>query len=175
MQTFKIYQNLKWLNDLPADEAVSVFLDCCGSQAWAGRMANSRPFPMLDDLFRSAEDSWQSLSPADHLEAFAAHPKIGAKPASSKKSSKFNEWSKGEQSEVGSADNAIKRELADANSLYQERFGFIFIICATGKSASEMLEICRVRMNNSAETEMRVAADEQRKITELRLTKLLEK
>lgn len=130
---------------------------------------------MLEDLFAAAETAWRSLSPADHLEAFAAHPKIGSKPAGSKPGSKFSEWSEGEQSGVGSADNAVKRELAEANSLYQNRFGFIFIICATGRSAAEMLAACRARLNNSAATEMKIAAEEQRKITGLRLNKLLEK
>lgn len=172
---FHIYRNLAWLNELAADEAESVFRDCCGSARWARRMTLARPFRMLDDLYETAERIWWSLSPGDHLEAFAAHPKIGSQQAGPGPKTKAAAWSKGEQSEVGRAPAAVRRALDEANRLYEKKFGFIFIVCATGKTAEEMLAICRARLGNSVETEFRLAAEEQRKITEIRLNKLLER
>lgn len=138
-------------------------------------MADSRPFEMLEDLFETAEQTWFALSTADHLDAFAAHPKIGStKPAASQKK-QAADWSASEQSGVSDAGDDVKQQLVDANRLYEEKFGFIFIVCATGKSADEMLAICRARTGNSAETELKLAAVEQWKITEIRLNKLLEK
>ncbi len=172
--TFHIYKNLSELNDLPQNEAESAFLDCCGSRTWARQMAEARPFPMLDDLFSSAEDIWFSLSPADHLEAFAAHPRIGSKKAALTQNKRAADWSGGEQSGMDAAADDTRDRLTEANRLYQDKFGFIFIICATGRSADEMLAICRARLGNSLETELQIAAEEQRKITSIRLNKLLE-
>ena len=130
---------------------------------------------MLEDLYRTAESIWFSLSSVDHLEAFASHPKIGSKTAAPKQKARSAKWSSGEQSGMVAAADDVKNELAEANRLYLEKFGFIFIVCATGKSADEMLAICRARLGNSAATELQIAAEEQRKITEIRLNKLLEK
>jgi OHCU decarboxylase len=175
LESFQIYKNLAWLNDLPVDKAEAVFRDCCGSREWARRMAESRPFPMLEDLFGRATRIWYSLSPADHLEAFASHPKIGSKSPAPGQMPKAAEWSSGEQAGAVWAAANVLDELSEANRLYIEKFGFIFIICATGKSAEEMLAICVGRLENSAGTEMKIAADEQQKITEIRLNKLLQK
>ena len=152
-----------------------MFLDCCGSTAWANAMASARPFPMLENLFEAAEKKWFALPPADWLEAFAAHPKIGSKKPASAQMKTAAKWSKDEQSGVDEADAKVREELAETNSLYQERFGFIFIVCATGKTADEMLAIAKARLGNSIETELKLAAIEQQKITEIRLSKLLEK
>jgi len=175
LQSFQIYKNLAWLNDLPVDAAEKAFLDCCGSTEWARRMAASRPYPMLEDLYSRAENVWFLLSVADHLEAFASHPKIGSKKAGTKQPAKSAVWSKGEQSDVASATAEVREQLAEANRLYENKFGFIFIVCATGKTADEMLAICRARLGNSVETELQIAADEQAKITAIRLNKLLER
>jgi OHCU decarboxylase len=175
LQGYQIYKNLAWLNEMPADEAESVFRDCCGSAAWARAMAEARPFPMLESLFEKARRIWFSLPHADWLEAFACHPKIGSKETAPKQQLKSAEWSGSEQSGMDNAADATRSQLAEANRLYEEKFGFIFIVCATGKSADEMLAICRARLGNSAKTEMALAAEEQRKITEIRLNKLLEK
>ncbi len=171
MQRFHIYKSLAGLNDLPEEEARKVLLDCCGSSEWATRMARRRPFRMLDDLFRNAGAIWFSLTPADWLEAFAAHPRIGS---NSSKRSRSSEWAAAEQAGAAGADRTVKEELAAANRLYEKKFGFIFIVCATGRSAEEMLGICRSRLRNGLQEEMKIAANEQHKITELRLTKLLE-
>jgi OHCU decarboxylase len=172
LQNFQIYKNLAWLNDLPTDLAEKAFLDCCGSQRWAKRMAAERPFRMLEDLYKSADVIWASSTPADWREAFAAHPRIGSSSAGRTKAS---EWSADEQSVAAKADRSIKKELAEANRLYEEKFGFIFIVCATGRTAEEILAMCIDRLGNTAATEIKIAAREQQKITELRLNKLLEK
>ena len=138
-------------------------------------MAAERPFEMIENLYKSAESIWFALSSADHLEAFASHPKIGSTKAAPKQQARSADWSSDEQSGMKAADEQIKIELADANRLYLEKFGFIFIVCATGKSADEMLAICRARLGNSLATELQIAAEEQRNITEIRLNKLLEK
>lgn len=172
--SFHVYKNLHDLNDLPAEAAEAAFLDCCGAQTWARRMADSRPFNTLEQLFEMAECTWFALSTADHLDAFAAHPKIGStKPAASQKK-QAADWSAGEQSAVSAAGDNVKQQLAEANRLYENKFGFIFIICATERSADEMLAVCRARTGNSLETELKLAAIEQWKITEIRLNKLLE-
>lgn len=172
--SYNIYKNLARLNDLPQAEAESTFLDCCGSSRWARRMAESRPYTMLEDLYQKADDIWFALSPPDWLEAFAAHPKIGSKKAAPVQKARAAAWSSGEQSGIAEAEDGVREQLAEANRLYEVKFGFIFIVCATGKTADEMLAICRARLGNSVETEIRIAAEEQRKITEIRLNKLLE-
>ena len=129
---------------------------------------------MLENLYERAESIWFSLTPADWLEAYAAHPKIGNRKPAPVQQLRAAKWSSGEQSGVDGADETTRNQLADANRLYQKKFGFIFIVCATGKTAGEMFAICRARLGNSAETELRIAAEEQRKITEIRLNKLLE-
>jgi OHCU decarboxylase len=173
--TYRIYKNLAWLNDLPDREAQKAFLDCCGSHEWAHRMTEARPFPMVENLYTHADAIWFSLPVADHLEAFAAHPKIGSKKKPTAQTKKSADLSRGEQSKVDTAGADVREQLAEANRLYEEKFGFIFIVCASGKSAEEMLAIAGARLGNSVETELQIAAEEQAKITALRLDKLLEK
>ena len=175
MENPRIYNNLAWLNKLPKDEALSVFLDCCGSKEWARLMTAARPFPMLEHLFTAADKIWSLLAPGDHLEAFASHPKIGSKAPPPAQQARSAEWSSGEQSGMDAASDAVRDELAACNDLYLKKFGFIFIVCASGKSAAEMLAVCKTRFRNTLETELKIAAEEQRKITEIRLNKLLEK
>jgi OHCU decarboxylase len=175
LRKFHVYKNLEQLNKLPKDKAEVTFRDCCGSSEWARLMAEARPFEMIENLYQRADSIWFSLSSVDHLEAFAAHPKIGSKKAAPKQQAKSAKWSSDEQSGMKTADDEIKNGLAEANHLYLEKFGFIFIVCATGKSAQEMLAICRARLRNSLSTELQIAAQEQSKITEIRLNKLLEK
>ena len=175
LQGIQIYKKLAWLNELPADEAEFVFRDCCGSVEWARQMAESRPFAMLENLFRRADEIWFSLSTADRLEAFASHPKIGSKKPAPIQQVRAASWSADEQSGMETAEMDVSERLAEANSLYEAKFGFIFIVCASGRSAEEMLSKCQSRLGNSLETELKTAAEEQRKITEIRLGKLLER
>lgn len=165
---------LKELNQASKETAETVLLSCCGSRRWSQKMAEARPFADVSALLNQAAQIWQNLGAEDWLEAFAAHPKIGAKKAVLHQTAQSAEWSKGEQSGTQTAADSVRIELEKANRLYENKFGFIFIVCATGKSAEEMLEICRQRLNNDTETEIHIAAEEQRKITEIRLKKLLE-
>jgi OHCU decarboxylase len=162
------------LNSLPAVAADEEFLKCCGSDEWAKQMSDARPFSNSDELSSKADEIWWNLEEEDWLEAFRAHPKIGEKKAAAAQSAEAQRWSAQEQSESERAAAETKSALADGNREYEQRFGFIFIICATGKSAAEILGALNGRLNNDPETELRVAAEEQRKITQLRLQKLLE-
>lgn len=165
---------LEQLNNAPKETAESAFLSCCGSPRWAQKMVAARPFADIAILLNQAKEIWQNLETEDWLEAFAAHPKIGAKSGVPHQSAQSAEWSSNEQSDTQSATDSVQTALEEANRLYETKFGFIFIVCATGKSAEEMLEICQERLSNDSDTEIRLAADEQRKITEIRLKKLLE-
>jgi OHCU decarboxylase len=164
---------LDQLNTLPPAAADDEFLKCCGSTHWAQAMTQARPFEALNDVLAEADRIWWSLSEADWLEAFRAHPKIGEKKATTAQSAEAQKWSAQEQSGVAQASASTISELAERNREYEDRFGFIFIVCASGKSSEEMLAIINERIRNDAETELRTAAAEQSKITRLRLEKLL--
>lgn len=167
-------QSIKRINELSPQQAEAEFLKCCGSTAWAKAISAARPFSNSDDLSSKADEIWWNLDEEDWLEAFRAHPKIGEKKAAAAQSAEAQKWSAQEQSESESGAAETKTALAEGNREYERRFGFIFIICATGRSAEEMLAALNGRLSNDPETELRVAAEEQRKITELRLQKLLE-
>jgi allantoicase len=153
------------LNVLTVVQAQAEFLTCCGSLAWAAAMAVARPFASEQAVYEKAEAVAQKLRPEDRLAAFAAHPKIGDRRARGQAAK--------EQSGAARASARTLKELAAANRDYQKRFGFIFIVCATGKSAAEMLGLLRQRLKNTPEKELAAAAGEQRKITRLRLERLL--
>jgi OHCU decarboxylase len=157
------------LNALDDRPAVGAFLRCCGSSRWARVMTDARPFADVAAMTAAAESTWWSLDRADWLEAFAAHPKIGASGGSGESG-----WSDQEQAGVAGAAEQTRRRLAAANRDYEVRFGYIFIVCATGKSADEMLVLLERRLRHDADEELRIAAGEQQKITQLRLRKLLE-
>jgi OHCU decarboxylase len=159
------------LNALPREKAEERLLACCGSREWAKRVAAARPFPSGEELADTADRIWRGLSKADWLDAFAAHPKIGSTAAAGH--GKARAWSRDEQRGVGGASRETLESLAAANREYEERFGHIFIVCASGRSADEMLALLRARLGNDPEREISLAAEEQRKITRLRLEKLL--
>jgi OHCU decarboxylase len=159
------------LNSLTEEEAVTALLKCCGSVKWAQRVAAERPFENMHELLLTADHVWWSLDSPDWLEAFDAHPKIGERKAAA--SSDASRWSQEEQHEASRASVETLDELTRANHDYERRFGYIFIVCATGKSADEMLTLLHERMHNEPDTELRIAAEEQRRITHLRLEKLL--
>ncbi|HEY6045195.1 MAG TPA: 2-oxo-4-hydroxy-4-carboxy-5-ureidoimidazoline decarboxylase [Pyrinomonadaceae bacterium] len=166
-------QSLRRLNDLPASDAESEFLKCCGAKKWARAMVAARPFASAGAMFDEADVCFATLSDADWLEAFRAHPKIGEKKAATTQSDTAQAWSAQEQSQTANAATAVMEALAEGNREYEQRFGFIFIVCASGKSAGEMLAMLNQRLANNAGVELQVAAAEQRKITQLRLQKLL--
>jgi allantoicase len=158
------------LNAMSADEAAAAFKRCCGSTKWAAALAAERPFEDVAALLRIAERTWWSLAVDDHLEAFSAHPRIGEHktPATGDAT-----WSEGEQSAAAAASSDTLTALAEANRRYEAQLGFIFIVCATGRSADAMLADIRARLANSRQVELRTAAEEQAKITRLRLQKLI--
>jgi 5-hydroxyisourate hydrolase/2-oxo-4-hydroxy-4-carboxy-5-ureidoimidazoline decarboxylase len=158
------------LNGLGDDAAVHELLRCCGSTRWAREMAGARPFATMDALTAAADTIAAGLDRADWLEAFAAHPQIG----SGGSSRSTGDWSAAEQAGAASASSDVLARLSEANREYEARFGYIFIVSATGKSAEEMLQLLEGRLDNDPLIEIRIAADEQRKITRLRIARLLE-
>src|SRR5437588_7210872 len=140
-------QSIKRLNDLNAAEATAEFLKCCGSTRWARAMTDARPFASEQELFAKADDISSSLEDEDWLEAFRAHPRIGEKNAAAPQSSQSQEWSAQEQSGVAEAPAYAISQLAERNREYEDRFGFIFIVCAGGKSSDEMLAILNSRID----------------------------
>jgi OHCU decarboxylase len=166
--------NLQQLNTLSEVEAEAEFLKCCGSQSWARLMVASRPFKNVDELTAKAGVIWWALDQDDWLEAFRSHPKIGEKKAEATISIQSQAWSAQEQSGVNKAAAPTIAALNGLNREYLDKFGFIFIVCATGKSSDEMLAILKSRLGNDPEKELRIAAGEQAKITELRLKKLVD-
>src|SRR4051794_34342142 len=155
------------LNALEESQAQEVLLKCCGSSRWTGQMIVRRPFDDTESLHAVAHDIWWSLDVSDWLEAFACHPKIGeTKPMS--------HWSLQEQKGMATATADTTVAIARMNHEYQERFGYIFIVCANGKSAAEMRELLEQRLENNPQDELRMATAEQMKITHLRLDKLLQ-
>ncbi len=141
-------------------------LACCGSREWARRMSALQPFSGAEEMLAAADRVWWNLSREDWLEAFAAHPRIGEKTSDARASR--------EQAGVRGARETTLDLLAALNRKYEARFGYIYIVCAPGKSADEMLGILEARLNNPAEEEIRVAAEQQRQITALRLRKWLD-
>jgi OHCU decarboxylase len=162
------------LNALPAADAEAELLTCCGSRAWSRRMAALRPFAGEDTLFDGADEVWWALGEQDWLEAFRSHPRIGERKAEAGQTQREQGWSRGEQAGMDAAAEATRRALADGNRAYEERFGHIYLVCATGRSADELLSILTDRLRNEPDAELRVAAGEQAKITRLRLRKLLD-
>ena len=161
------------LNKLNTKEATAEFSKCCGSTVWVNKMIDSRPFADRQQLCEIAEKKWLECSEKDWLEAFTHHPKIGDLKSLEKKFSATKEWAGGEQAGVNRAAGATLIKLADGNNDYEKKFGFIFIVCATGKSADEMLALLKTRLSNDRNTELKIAMREQNKITRLRLGKLL--
>ena len=159
------------LNALSAADAEAELLACCGSRRWAREMAARRPFADVAALLAAADEVWWALGPDDWHEAFRAHPRIGERKAAPAQGARAASWSAQEQ--AGAAGDDVAAALAEGNRAYEERFGHIYIVCATGKTADEMLAILRARLANDAATELRAAAAEQAKITRLRLEKLL--
>ena len=165
--------DLAWLNSLPSTQAEKELLQCCGSTRWAQQMTATRPYTTLEALLASANELWWSLDHNDWLEAFRSHPKIGEKKAADPVSTQARQWSGQEQAGVATASQETVDSLATLNRAYEEKFGFIFIICATGKTSDEMLSALRERLQHETADELPIAAAEQSKITELRLKKLL--
>lgn len=160
-------------NRLSTEEAEREILACCGSAAWARAVTARRPLADEAAVVAASDEAWSSLETADWMEAFSRHPRIGERKAPQLASAQSAAWSAQEQKRVATAGDAIQLALAEGNREYERRFNRVFIVCATGKSASEILEILRRRLRNDDLTELREAAKEQRSITNIRLKKWL--
>jgi OHCU decarboxylase len=165
--------SLDRLNRLPEEAAAAHLRDCCGSSRWVNAMLARRPFASMEALLSAADESWRAAGPADWDEAFAHHPRIGERRAAAPVSASAQAASAAEQGAVARADAAARAALAEANQSYERRFGRIYIVCASGRTAEELLTDVEARMRNDPERERAVAAEEQRKITGLRLRALV--
>jgi 2-oxo-4-hydroxy-4-carboxy-5-ureidoimidazoline decarboxylase len=158
---------------LPQDEAAAEVLSCCGSRAWAAKLAGMRPFADEQSLFAAANLCWQRLPEADWLEAFRSHPRIGEQHAQTTTTAASAAWSRSEQSQMKEADAAILLRMREGHREYEERFGRIFIVCASGKQPGEMLRILEHRLSNDPAQELLESAAQQQQIMQLRLRKWL--
>jgi len=163
--------NLEQLNQYTPKEAEDALLKCCGSPQWVVAMASSRPFESQDQLFAAADGIWFALPESEWLTAFGHHPRIGETQLRAKFESTAD-WSAKEQAGVSQASEEVIQGLAQGNDAYYEKFGFVFLICATGKSAAEMLNTLEERLLNDRATELQNAAQEHSAITKIRLEKL---
>lgn len=160
-------------NRLPRKHAASEILACCGSETWAAKMASKRPIHDEVSLIETSDAVWQELGESGWHEAFRSHPRIGESHAEKTVAGQSSAWSEQEQRQAASADDAMKLALKWGNREYEQKFGRIFIVCATGKSASEILEILRRRLHNDEATELQQAVEEQRQIMHIRLKRWL--
>ena len=166
--------NLDQFYLLNKDVAASELSKCCGAANWIRLMMDYFPFQSKEEVLHLSQDIWdEHCSENDWLEAFAHHPKIGDTASLEKRFASTKDWAGNEQSGVKEADSTILQQLLQYNEAYEQKFGFIFIVCATGKSAEEMLELLKQRINNIYEDEIKIAAAEQSKITAIRINKLL--
>ena len=166
--------NLTELNSAGESDARLAFEACCTASRWIEAMVSARPYDNLETLQSAASLNWQAMREQDYLEAFDGHPKIGDPASLKAKYGATRETARSEQSGVATATDEVLEELSDMNNRYLDKFGFIFIVCATGKSAQEMLELLRDRYDNEREMELEIAAREQGKITAIRIAKNFE-
>jgi len=165
--------NIDTFNSLDKTALTDALTKCCGSTRWVTELCRRHPFKDEKTLFEKARKTWfERCGREDWLEAFAHHPKIGDVDSLAKKYAVTKDWAGKEQSGVRSASTATLQALASGNEAYEQKFGYIFIVCATGKSAAEMLELLTQRLGNEPENELRTAMQEQHKITEIRLRKI---
>lgn len=163
----------RW-NSLDLAAATREALPCCGSHAWATALASARPIEDAESLVETSSSIWRGLPEEAWREAFDSHPRIGQNHSQAQTTEESLRWSAQEQRAALSKDEAAKLALEDANRRYEERFGRIFIVCASGKTSNEILSILKARMQNDSATELREAAEQQRQITQLRLHRWLE-
>ena len=165
---------LQELNNLPEEKLKEVFFQCCGCRDWAAQLVQLRPFSSFKDLKDKSDNIWFSCDEISWLEAFTYHPKIGDIESLEKKFAATKQWTLAEQSGVHESSKLVLQQLKEGNNSYETKYGFIFIDCATGKSAEEMLSLLQERIKNDRSDELKIAITEQNKITHLRLNKLME-
>jgi len=159
-------------NDADRAAAIDAMIACCGARRWAAAVVAGRPFRSVAELSAAADEQWMKMDEPDLLEAFARHPRIGERKQALN-SSQSAEWSRQEQTSTNSASESVLADIAHGNVLYEQRFGFTYIVCATGKSAEEMFAILQRRLQQDRATELKEAAEQQRQITQIRLGKWL--
>ena len=162
------------LNSVPAKDIAPFLKKCCGAEKWVTNMISQRPYSSIENLLSQATNLWDALSNEDWMEAFEHHPQIGDLNSLKEKFPNTSSLAAAEQQGTTQATESVLQQLSDYNAQYFDKFGFIFIICATGKSAAEMLDSLKARLNNPLEEEIQRAAKEQIKITCLRLKKLIQ-
>lgn len=162
-------QSIDIVNNMERSALQTLLARYCGATRWLARMLDQRPFTDWSHLRQAADDTWWKLEPADWREAFDLHPKIGDLDNSEAKFADTQAWSEREQAGIQEAADAVLQGLAQGNRDYERKFGYIFLVCATGKSASEMLELLRQRLLNDPEDELRIAAEEEHQIMQIRL------
>jgi OHCU decarboxylase len=165
-------QVLSAWNKADAASAFDAMLACCGARRWAAAMVGLRPIGTVQELSAAADAAWSAMEEPDWMEAFACHPRIGERKTAHA-TAKSAAWSNQEQSSTSGAESDVLEELTKSNALYEQRFGFTYIVCATGKSAEEMLAILNRRLAGDRAAELREAAEQQRQITQIRLGKWL--
>ena len=158
-------------NQVEEGTAIAEILPCNGSRLWAMAITRKRPFATAAELFRAADVSWAELGVSEWQQAFDSHPRLGERHAAAART-KSLDWSLGEQKTLGE-NEATLAALAEGNRVYEQRFGRVFLVCATGKSAAEILAHLQHRLGNTPEIELREAVEQQRRITQLRLRKWL--
>ncbi|GAB3636948.1 2-oxo-4-hydroxy-4-carboxy-5-ureidoimidazoline decarboxylase [Hymenobacter arcticus] len=173
LREFPNPMTLHTLNALPPTARAEALATCCGATAWVTALNQQFPFATAEALFAAADQVWQNLAEVDWREAFTHHPKIGDVNALREKFASTATWAAGEQGAVKQAPQATLEALAAGNDTYEQKFSYIFIVCATGKSAAEMLALLQARLPNEDSQEIKIAMSEQAKITRLRLEKLL--
>lgn len=162
------------LNALPAEEAWRVLERCCGATVWIDHVCAARPFESLAALKEASDAAFEKFRREDWKEAFAHHPRIGDLESVKRRFAATAAWAGEEQKGAAEAGESSLKAFAEGNAAYEARFGHIFIVCATGKSAREMLDMLKHRLENDPADEWQVAAEEQTKITRLRLNKLID-
>jgi 2-oxo-4-hydroxy-4-carboxy-5-ureidoimidazoline decarboxylase len=165
--------NLQQINNLDINKAHHLFMQCCTSERWVKKMVAGRPYIDSNSLRQTADRYWDQMDEDDYLQAFEGHPKIGDVASLKAKYANTKALASGEQAGAKQASDQLMINLAHDNRAYEEKFGFIFIVCATGKSAEEMLNLLRARLKNTRHRELKIASEEQRKIFHLRLEKIL--
>jgi 2-oxo-4-hydroxy-4-carboxy-5-ureidoimidazoline decarboxylase len=155
-------------NGLAGEAARRALVRCCSSARWADAVASGRPYDSVAALLRRSDQAAAGLAPADLIEALSGHPRIGERSGRDS-----DRWSSGEQAGLAGAAELTRRALADGNAVYEQRFGHIYLVCATGRSAGELLDLLQARLGNDAETEWRAVRSELKKINRIRLHKLL--
>ena len=165
--------SLDELNSMPREEAAELLRSCCGATSWVNAMLDRRPYESATRLLDDADVAWATTSVDDWHEAFSYHPRIGEKAAPGKTAALASEWSEAEQKKLKVASSSVHDQMSLVNIAYERQFGHIYIVNATGKTARDLLDIARSRLKNNPEKELRIAAEEVRQITRIRLEKLI--